>query len=431
MDATRLSRLRWRCRRGMLENDLILARFLDARGSAMSAEDVAALDRLLDLADGELWDLIAGRAEPADADVAPAGGGAARRVTGSLRRRNEPEPTDRRIGRRSDAVGGAIDRRQRRRTNNPGWSQHHDRPHRHPDLLRRLAVRHLPDPRRARSGPDVIDIRTLYGKTGKFTYDPGFLSTASCNSTITYIDGDKGELLYRGYPIEELAVKCDFMEVCHLLLYGELPNAAQKAEFVEPRDQAHDGQRADAVLPARLPPRCASDGGDDRARRRAVGVLPGLDEPARRAPARHLGDPADRQDADAGRDGVQVLGRPAVHVSAQRPVVRGELHADDVRHAVRGLQGQRRAGARDRPHLHPARRPRAERVDVDGAAVRVVGHQPVRGDRRGRGLPVGPGARRRQRGLPQHALRHPGAGRRREDRRVHRQGQGQELAASS
>ena len=80
-------------------------------------------------------------------------------------------------------------------------------------------------------GPDVIDIRTLYGKTGKFTFDPGFLSTASCNSTITYIDGDKGELLYRGYPIEELATKCDFMEVCHLLLYGELPNSTEKAGF--------------------------------------------------------------------------------------------------------------------------------------------------------------------------------------------------------
>ena len=81
-------------------------------------------------------------------------------------------------------------------------------------------------------GPDVIDIRTLYGKTGRFTYDPGFLSTAACSSAITFIDGDKGELLYRGYPIEELAVKCDFLEVCHLLLYGELPNAAQKKDFV-------------------------------------------------------------------------------------------------------------------------------------------------------------------------------------------------------
>src|ERR1700747_1055396 len=80
-------------------------------------------------------------------------------------------------------------------------------------------------------GPDVIDIRKLYGQTGKFTYDPGFLSTASCNSAITYIDGDKGELLYRGYPIEQLATQCDFLETCHLLLYGELPNADQKAKF--------------------------------------------------------------------------------------------------------------------------------------------------------------------------------------------------------
>ena len=80
-------------------------------------------------------------------------------------------------------------------------------------------------------GPDVIDIRTLYGKTGKFTYDPGFLSTASCDSAITYIDGDKGELLYRGYPIEELAVKCDFLEVCYLLLYGELPTKEQQHKF--------------------------------------------------------------------------------------------------------------------------------------------------------------------------------------------------------
>ena len=80
-------------------------------------------------------------------------------------------------------------------------------------------------------GPDVIDIRKLYGQTGKFTYDPGFMSTASCNSSITYIDGDKGELLYRGYPIEQLAVNCDFLETCYLLLNGELPNAEQKAKF--------------------------------------------------------------------------------------------------------------------------------------------------------------------------------------------------------
>jgi citrate synthase len=82
-------------------------------------------------------------------------------------------------------------------------------------------------------GPDVIDIRKLYAQTGMFTYDPGFLSTASCQSAITYIDGDKGELLYRGYPIEQLATNCDFMETCHLLLYGNLPDVAAKTAFVK------------------------------------------------------------------------------------------------------------------------------------------------------------------------------------------------------
>lgn len=80
-------------------------------------------------------------------------------------------------------------------------------------------------------GPDVIDIRKLYGQTGMFTYDPGFLSTASCQSTITYIDGDKGELLYRGHPIEQLAEQCDYLDTCYLLLKGELPNASQRDEF--------------------------------------------------------------------------------------------------------------------------------------------------------------------------------------------------------
>ncbi|MEC5218350.1 citrate synthase [Actimicrobium sp. GrIS 1.19] len=82
-------------------------------------------------------------------------------------------------------------------------------------------------------GPDVIDIRKLYAATGKFTYDPGFMSTAACNSAITYIDGDKGELQYRGYPIEQLAVNCDFLETCYLLLNGELPSATERQTFVD------------------------------------------------------------------------------------------------------------------------------------------------------------------------------------------------------
>jgi citrate synthase len=80
-------------------------------------------------------------------------------------------------------------------------------------------------------GPDVIDIAPLYKNTGAFTYDPGFTSTASCESKITYIDGDEGTLLYRGYPIEQLAEHGDFLETCYLLLYGELPTPAQKLDF--------------------------------------------------------------------------------------------------------------------------------------------------------------------------------------------------------
>jgi len=80
-------------------------------------------------------------------------------------------------------------------------------------------------------GPDVIDIRSLYAKTGLFTYDPGFTSTAACDSAITYIDGDKGELLYRGYPIDQLAESSSYLEVCYLLLYGELPTQAQLEDF--------------------------------------------------------------------------------------------------------------------------------------------------------------------------------------------------------
>ncbi len=80
-------------------------------------------------------------------------------------------------------------------------------------------------------GPDVLDVTTLYKNTGCFTYDPGFMSTASCSSAITFIDGDKGVLLYRGYPIEQLAEKSNYLEVCYLLLNGELPNKEQMTEF--------------------------------------------------------------------------------------------------------------------------------------------------------------------------------------------------------
>jgi citrate synthase len=105
--------------------------------------------------------------------------------------------------------------------------------------------------------------------TGMFTYDPGFTSTASCESKITYIDGDEGILLYRGYPIEQLAEHGDFLETCYLLLYGELPTARRRPISTS-RHAPHDGARADEPVLHRLPPRRASDGGHGAA---SVGAL--------------------------------------------------------------------------------------------------------------------------------------------------------------
>ena len=89
-------------------------------------------------------------------------------------------------------------------------------------------------------GPDVIDIAQL-SAAGLFTYDPGFVSTASCESAITYIDGDAGVLLYRGYPIEQLAERSDHLEVCYLLLNGELPSAARERRLRPDHHASHDG----------------------------------------------------------------------------------------------------------------------------------------------------------------------------------------------
>ena len=91
-------------------------------------------------------------------------------------------------------------------------------------------------------GPDVIDIGKLYAQTGMFTLDPGFTSTASCESQITYIDGDAGILLHRGYPIDQLAEQSNFLEVCYLLLHGELPSAAENSDFVDIRGRFHEGR---------------------------------------------------------------------------------------------------------------------------------------------------------------------------------------------
>jgi len=184
-------------------------------------------------------------------------------------------------------------------------------------------------------GPDVIDIRKLYATTGKFTYDPGFMSTAACNSAITYIDGDKGELLYRGYPIEQLAAKGDFLETCHLLLNGELPNVQEKKDFdrlVSRHTMVHEqmqfffrGFRRDAHPMSVL-----------------VGTVGAL------ASFYHdsldINDPHHREVS-----AIRLVAKMPTLVamaSKKQSVILRQFHAHDVLHTVRTLRGERCAGAR-------------------------------------------------------------------------------------
>jgi citrate synthase len=241
-------------------------------------------------------------------------------------------------------------------------------------------------------GPEVIDIRTLYGKTGKFTYDPGFLSTASCSSAITYIDGDKGELLYRGYPIEELATRCDYLEVCYLLLYGDLPTAAQKERFY-PLVTRHTMVNEQMQFFLRGFRRDAHP----------MAVMTGLVG----AMSAFYPDSINLQDAHQ-RD------ISAIRLIAKMPTL--------VAMAYKYSVGQ--------PYMYPR-----NDLSYAGNFMRMMFATPCEDYKQNdvlvramdRIFILHACARRRQRGVPQHALRHPEAGRRRQDRRVHRQGEGQEL----
>ena len=299
------------------------------------------------------------------------------------RRRPRVTPADRSAER---ADHGRQDTRQ-------PWRQHQVRAaHRRRQELRRSRST------RARSAPTSSTSPSSTRETGIFTYDPGFTSTASCESQ---------DHLYRRrrrHPalprLSDRAARRARRLPRDLLPAALRRTADHGAEggLRLPRHPPHDGARADEPLLPGLPPRRASDGGDGRLRRRALGLLSRLHRHLRSAPAHDRLDPHDRQDADARRDGLQVFDRPAVRVSAERPRLRHQLPAHVLRGAVRGVQAEPGAGARDGPHLHPARRPRAERLDLDGAARRLLGRQPVRLHRGRHRLPVGPGAWRRQRG---------------------------------
>jgi citrate synthase len=310
------------------------------------------------LPDNDLWDIVSGRSEQYETRISKSWR-ASRRLGKTMDKKRHPQ-----AARRQDArIPGAL------RDHRPDVDRH---PH---------AVRQV----------------------GMFTYDPGFLSTASCSSTITYIDGDAGVLLYRGYPIEQLAQHCDFLEVCYLLLNGELPNRKQKDEFVdivthhtmvhEQLARLYQGFRRDAHPMAVM-----------------VGVVGALS--AFYHDALDINNPQHRI-ISAFR---LVAKMPTIvamsyKYSIGQPFMYPKNNLSYTANFMRMMFGvpteeykvERRAGARDGPHLHPARRPRAERLDLDGAAVGLLGRQPVRLHRRRHRLPVGPGARRRERGLPRDA----------------------------
>ena len=239
-------------------------------------------------------------------------------------------------------------------------------------------------------GEHALDISKLRAQSGYITLDEGYVNTGSTTSAITFLDGEKGVLRYRGYPVEVIAEKCDFIETSYLLIYGELPNAGQLEAFRAVAAAAHDAARGHAVVLQRLSPRRASDGDPRLGRRAPVDVLSRLAQSARSEAGRDFGPPADGQAADDRGLCLQEIDRPAVHLSAQRFVVLREFLADDVLGAERALPRRSRLRHRAQPAVDRACRPRAELQHVDRADGRLQRRQFVRVDLGGHFGPVGP-----------------------------------------
>ena len=224
------------------------------------------------------------------------------------------------------------------------------------------------------------------------------MNTASCKSRITFIDGDKGILNYRGYPIEQLAEQGNYLETAYLLLNGELPTKSQYeawAERVTTHTFVHEnvkelmvGFRYDAHPMGMLASMTAA----------LSTFYPTSKHVRDAARARTPRQPADREDPDARGLRLPPLDGAAVRVPGQRAQLRRQLPADDVQDQRAQVQGEPGARARARRAVHPARRPRAELLDLGDAADRLLGGRPVlRGGRRDRRA-LRPAARRGQRG---------------------------------
>ena len=245
---------------------------------------------------------------------------------------------------------------------------------------------------------DLRQIKVAADDFGLMTYDPGFMNTASCKSRITFIDGDKGILNYRGYPIEQLAEQGNYLETAYLLLNGELPTKSQYevwADKVTTHTFVHENVKE---LMVGLPLRRAPDGDAGVDDGGAQHLLPDRQARARRPGARAARQPADREDPDARRLRLPPLDGPAVRVPRQRAQLRRQLPADDVQDERAQVQGAPGARAGARRAVHPARRPRAELLDLGDARDRLLGGRPLlRGGGRDRRA-LRPAPRRGQRG---------------------------------
>jgi citrate synthase len=252
-------------------------------------------------------------------------------------------------------------------------------------------------------GPDVVDIRKLYGQTGMFTYDPGFTSTASCESALTYIDGDEGVLLHRGYPIGQLAEHSSFMEVCYLLLNGELPSQAELAEFStrSPATPCCTNSLPPSIaVSAAMRTRWRSCAAWSARFRRSITIRPTSPIPSSARSASHR--LIAKMPTIAAMAYKYSVGQPFVYPDNSLSYTGNFLR---MTFGVPAEEYEVNPGGRkgDGPHLHPPCRPRAERFDLDRPPGRFIGCQPVCLHRRGHRLPVGPGAWRRQRSGAQHA----------------------------
>jgi citrate synthase len=253
-------------------------------------------------------------------------------------------------------------------------------------------------------GPDVLDVRAL-GSKGYFTFDPGFTSTASCESKITFIDGDKGVLLHRGFPIEQLAKESSYLEVCYILLYGETPTAEEFETFkttVTRHTMIHDqithlfrGFRRDSHPMAVL---CGVTGALAAFYHDALDVN---NERHREITAIRL---LSKMPTVAAMCYKYSLGQPFVYPRNDLSYA-GKLPAHDVQHPVRDQTDQPCAGQGHGSHLDPARRPRTERFDVHRTPAGSSGANPFACIAAGIACTVGACTRRRQRSRTDHARR--------------------------